>query len=495
MGLTSPLHGGNGGYPLGNSSPTTPTPIKDWVGEIGAFANLGWDTPIKIAQISFDTLSARIPDGPSKLFAIELWEDATLSFADTPSAAILTLHGASDDAEKLIARQRRASLCRRAITSDIKTAANENCPRANFSKLGPDAKLKVLKKANLPQCTLNRFPHTTSHGIALAGIRRCFDSFASAIRCYYSFCELRSCIPFPARERTILERITVFNPGATFSNYVGYIRKACPPPHEPLSWDPDAVANTVVVLKPQGAGKYRFPNFIRVDFIVRILIRDSMDSPFAQLAYISFLYAPRVPSEALILRRAFKNDDLTSSAPMQAYFLIALRGEQPNECLVLRLARRKNLSHGCILSRPCFCALDDPQAKKLCPAHSIWPAIASRVQPGELLFPGYYSANVNTAVKAVLAKIDIPYAQSNTPHGFRRGEAQELKEKCSQWPIVAGVGLWRSVAFKGYVDTTLDVGRDTSKLLIESEPISDDEDHVLTVCNQTGPGSRPHVGC
>ena len=69
----------------------------------------------------------------------------------------------------------------------------------------------------------------------------------------------------------------------------------------------------------------------------------------------------------------------------------------------------------------------------------------------------------------MLVKLGIPTFQSYTSHGFRRGAAQELKEKGSQWPIVDGVGEWRSLAFKGYVDTTLDVERDMTKLLIESE--------------------------
>ena len=346
--------------------------------------------------------------------------------------------------------------------------------------MGPSAKLHTLREASLPQFNLSRFSRAASQDLALDGIKKCFPSFASAIRLYFSFCELRGS-PFPVTERIMVERIGIFSPGATFSNYVGYIRKAFYFLEAPLLWGAAALGNVIAALKLQGAGKYRFPNFTRGDFVVKILAFESRDSIFAQLCYASFLFALRVPSEALRIRRDFKDDDLAIFAPMNDKALIAFRGTAP--ALVLRLDRRKNLAHGCILPRPCFCALAQPKAKRLCPVRSIWPAIAARVRQGKLLFPGFYGTNVNTIIKAVLAKLSAPYAEGYSPHGFRRGAAQELKEKGSQRPTVMGVGFWRSLAFRGYVDTTLGVERDVSRLLIETDILADEELEVLTVGN------------
>ena len=53
------------------------------------------------------------------------------------------------------------------------------------------------------------------------------------------------------------------------------------------------------------------------------------------------------------------------------------------------------------------------------------------------------------------------------------GAAQELKEKGSHRSVVAGVGEWGSVAFCGYVATTLDVERYMSKKLIEKDELPD----------------------
>ena len=44
--------------------------------------------------------------------------------------------------------------------------------------------------------------------------------------------------------------------------------------------------------------------------------------------------------------------------------------------------------------------------------------------------------------------------------------------------VVAGVGEWRPLAFRGYVDTTFDVERDMSKILIETDQLTEDEEEA-----------------
>ena len=64
--------------------------------------------------------------------------------------------------------------------------------------------------------------------------------------------------------------------------------------------------------------------------------------------------------------------------------------------------------------------------------------------------------------------------------------------KGPQWSIVEGVCEWMSWAPNGYIDTTLYFERYMSKLPIESESLSDDEEHVLSLGNGV-PGGRPRV--
>ena len=154
--------------------------------------------------------------------------------------------------------------------------------------MGPAAKLKIPRSANLPQFKLSRYFRTAAQELALTGIQKCFPNFASAIRCYFSFCELRGCPPFPVTERIISERGPLFKSGAAFSNYVGYIRKICYFLEESLAWDTAAVKNVIAAQKLLGKGAYRFPNFLRIDMVMKILTRESRDVSFAQLFTLPF---------------------------------------------------------------------------------------------------------------------------------------------------------------------------------------------------------------
>ena len=154
--------------------------------------------------------------------------------------------------------------------------------------------------------------------------------------------------------------------------------------------------------------------------------------------------------------------------------MIAVRGTPPNESLILRLASRKNLPAGCILRRPCFCALAKVAAHALCPVNFFWPAARRRCQSGELLSPTITRRNANDILRAILKKLELPYAERYSSHGFRRGAASELQSTGSQWSTVATIGDWRSLAFKGYVDLTNELSRDLSRLLAEDVDLDEE---------------------
>ena len=73
------------------------------------------------------------------------------------------------------------------------------------------------------------------------------------------------------REREITECASIFKDGATFSNNVGYVRKACQYLELPFPWDSAAVKNVVSALKLTAEGEFRFPNFIMGDTVARII--------------------------------------------------------------------------------------------------------------------------------------------------------------------------------------------------------------------------------
>ena len=258
-----------------------------------------------------------------------------------------------------------------------------------FPNLGPAAKLNKLRQASVNQFKIRRFFRTASQQNALTGIRQVFGSFASAIRCYYSFCELRGCEPFPARSSTAIEWSAIFNPGATFGNYVNYLKKACFFPNYPIDWATPALTNVSKGLKLEGKRKFRFPNFIDSSLLVKILQFENNSSDFAIARYLSFLFALRVPSETLSLQRAYKGGALTEFYPQREQALIGVEGTESDLRLIVRFKTRKNLPQGCIMARPCFCPIDCEAMHKLFPIHYFWPLVRNKVRSGRKLFPSY----------------------------------------------------------------------------------------------------------
>ena len=100
--------------------------------------------------------------------------------------------------------------------------------------------------------------------------------------------------------------------------------------------------------------KSRFPNFAESPMSVQIINQEPRISEFSHLRCLSSLFALRVPSEALALKRAFDGDELTEFPPFADRELIGLRGPDNDLRLAVRFSHRKNLPKGCIVSRHCF---------------------------------------------------------------------------------------------------------------------------------------------
>ena len=176
------------------------------------------------------------------------------------------------------------------------------------------------------------------------------------------------------------------------------------------------------------------------------------------------------------IRRAFTNDCLSDFIPQKSKALVAVRGTPPSESLILRLASRKHLPAGCLLRPPCFCALAKVTAHAMCPVHFFWPEVRRRCRSGDLLIPTTTRRNVNTILRAILKKLELPHAERYSSHGFRRGAASELHPTGPQWSTVATIGDWRSLAFKGYVDLANELSRDLPRLLAEDIVLGEEDE-------------------
>ena len=176
---------------------------------------------------------------------------------------------------------------------------------------------------------------------------------------------------------------------------------------------------------------FRFSNFARCPLLLRIIEHDSAGIEFAQAGFFSFLFSLRVPSETLVLRRAYSSDPMETFCPHPDEALMGVRTVGGEPFLFAKFSWRKNMASGCILRRPCFCNLTNRKAALICPVHVSWPLIRCRVDPGKPIFSAVNRRNFNRILKVVLAKLRIPEADRYSSHASRRGTSQELKESGS----------------------------------------------------------------
>ena len=219
---------------------------------------------------------------------------------------------------------------------------------------------------------------------------------------------------------------------------------------------------------------FRFPNFTRSSILLRIIEFWTFSSEFAQVSRLSFLAPLRAPSETLTPRSAFADDRIADHTHQPDKALIKLTTLGNRSYLVLKFSYRKNLVCGCIRRRPWFCSIGSTRAIAIFPVNSFWHRIKARVHSAHLLFPSITRRTLNRIVKRVIGKLAVPHAERYRSHALRRGTAQELKETCSPWVVVASAGRWRSASLLSDVDTSDDVETDmpnlwTNPILSESE--------------------------
>ena len=149
----------------------------------------------------------------------------------------------------------------------------------------------------------------------------------------------------------------------------------------------------------------KFPNFIRIRLLIRLIRSERIQSEFAHACLMSSLFIFRVPSESLQLRRSFRNDRLLEFPPHADKAMIGIRSVGDQGFLAVKMAFRKNLTGGVIVKRPCFCGLQNALALRTRPAHYLRPAIKARVPPGARLFVEVNRRNFNRRLKALLARL------------------------------------------------------------------------------------------
>ena len=160
----------------------------------------------------------------------------------------------------------------------------------------------------------------------------------------------------PPTEKSVLLWSATFAHGRSFSNYIAHLRKGCSLLGDPSDWATQTVYSAADGLMKAKKGPFKFPNFLFVKDVFALVEFLRSGSEFALVAFIFFLFSIRVPSDALQLRRAFRDDPISEPVDQPEKALIGVRKFMGSESLVIKTAWGKNLEGRCIPKRTCICS-------------------------------------------------------------------------------------------------------------------------------------------
>ena len=133
----------------------------------------------------------------------------------------------------------------------------------------------------------------------------------------------------------------------------------------------------------------------------------------ATLWQLSYAFLLRVPSEALPMRKG-------TPVGQRAHQCQSLIWRE-DDCVCMRLLRRKNRPHGSgVMRRKCSC----PGASRFCLVHYVWDGYVANLEEGEQLFEGISDGFARTRLHALLRQLAVPDAELYRLHDFRRGHAE-----------------------------------------------------------------------
>ena len=121
--------------------------------------------------------------------------------------------------------------------------------------------------------------------------------------------------------------------------------------------------------------------------VVNLLAREWAESAFSQLAYLSYHFAFRAPSEMLAIRRASCEDSLTEFSPPTGQSLDSNSQTSGPRDASAKIPFVGTLWGRCVLFRPRLCSGKDTRDRTLCPAHVVWPTIRDRAAAGRPISP------------------------------------------------------------------------------------------------------------
>lgn len=185
---------------------------------------------------------------------------------------------------------------------------------------------------------------------------------------------------------------------------------------------------------------------------MRIITNESSVGEFAQASFFPFLLSLRVPSGAMMLRRAFSPDPTDGFTPHPEKALIGARIEGGSPFLTPKFPWWGDLVAGRILRRPFFCPHGWHDGGFARPSPSLSASGPAKSRPGLPLFSAVDRRKFNRILRALFPKIHEPADVRYSSNAFPRGASLGIKESGPPWSVVASPGVWHSPAFRVYGD-------------------------------------------
>ena len=291
---------------------------------------------------------------------------------------------------------------------------------SDFDTLLPLTKIRLIANSGNRAAEIEHFVELGARVNALRSVGGSLRCLSSGLTSYANFCSLLSRPFMPPTERSVLLWSATFAPGRTFKNYIAHLRKGCALLGAPSGWATKAVYPAAEGLRKAKKGTFAFANFLFMTDVFSLVGFLGWGSEFALLAFISFLSPLRVPSDALRLRRAFRDDPISEPVGQHEKALIGVRVFKGPGVLVVKTAcGGGHLEGGRMLKPTCVCSHDFPQADP--PPHGIWPRTRARISAGSLCLPSYAKNNFNRQLEFRLRGMDRKDAPRYTAKAFRMG--------------------------------------------------------------------------
>ena len=434
-----------------------------------------FDTPAILATATKPRVEAWASD--PEFYGISLlWQCAKCFTADGNSGPVTPGVDPTTEARKIVTMIKHKTIDSTGYKKrDTELRALLQLPD-NFDRLTPMAKTDALYISRASQHLKDEFFENGAKLNMLRAVQGSLRSVASGINNYLRYCTTNNATPFPPSTGTIRRWSTTFNPGKTFCLYTNHVRKAATLLGHDDSWFNSEIQLIAKGLRNAQDRSFAFPNYLMSADVLRVVWHQGTNQT-GMIAYLSYLFSLRVPSETLQLTVARHDEKLLQFKPQGPKAIIGPRTYNDTTALVIKFRFRKNIRGGCILIRPCLCAMVSQANRTFCPVHGFWASIRARLTPGELMFPTMSANMFNQRLKRVMCDLNYVDGHRFSSHAFRRGATQEIFNSGSVLATILKSGMWNAAGYKSYLDLHADEAINISALLATAlDSDSDDPD-------------------